>query len=112
MSSYDLPDLAAAAAISISFGATGQFGSSFLHLAMVPCGQPQSHGLEFSTLSARKRCAPVSPANADSAPISFSRIQSLGISPLPVSATLAAPRDDDDDESPPPPPPVIGNLFP
>src|SRR6478672_3494580 len=106
MSSYDLPAFAAFAAISISLGATGQFGSSFLHLAIVPCGQPQSHGLELSTLSAMKRCAAVRPANADSAPISFSKIQSLGISPLPVSATLAAPRDEDDDESPPPPPPV------
>src|SRR5437773_11068474 len=108
MSSYDLPALAALAASSISFGATGQFGSSFLHLAIVPCGQPQSHGLELSTLSARKRCEAVRPANAASAPISFSKIQSLGMSPgLPLSATRAAPPDDDD-ESPTPPPPLIG----
>src|SRR6185312_7406336 len=108
MSSYDFPAFASLAASAISDGATGQPGSSFLHLAMVPCGQPQSHGFELSTLSALKRCAAVRPAKASSAPISFSVIQSAGMAVEPLSTVRAVGLD----AEPAPPLPPIGSLLP
>src|SRR5262249_42358690 len=42
-----LPCLASAMASSSTLGARGQPGSSFLHLAKLPCGQPQSQGVSL-----------------------------------------------------------------
>src|SRR6185369_3481370 len=50
------PSLACAIAVERITGARGQPGSSFLHLATLPCGQPQSHGFSFMTLSTTYFC--------------------------------------------------------
>src|SRR5579871_184765 len=46
------PCRARSATCTATSGARGQLGSSFLHFAVEPCGQPQSHGRSLSTLSA------------------------------------------------------------